>query len=54
MIQHIIYQSEWPTLKSLQITNVREGMEKGEFSYTVGGENINQSEQPLENSMEIP
>ena len=47
MIQHIIYQSEWPTLKSLQITNIREGMEKEELSYTVGGKDIHQSEQPL-------
>ena len=29
--------SEWPLLKSLQITNAREGVEKRELSYTVGG-----------------
>ena len=34
------YQSEWPSLKSLQITNVGESAEKREFSYTVGG-NLN-------------
>ena len=32
--------SEWPSLKSLQITNAGEGMEKREPSYTVGG-NVN-------------
>ena len=31
--------SEWPPLKSLQITNAGEGVEK-ELSYTVGG-NVN-------------
>ena len=31
------HQSEWPSLKSLQITNAGEGMEKMEPSYTVGG-----------------
>ena len=30
-------QSEWPWLKSLQITNAGEGVEKREPSYTVGG-----------------
>ena len=30
-------QSEWPSLKSLQITNTEEGMEKRGPSYTVGG-----------------
>ena len=29
--------SEWLSLKSLQITSRREGVEKREFSYTVGG-----------------
>ena len=29
--------SEWPSLKSLQITNVGEDVEKREPSYTVGG-----------------
>ena len=32
--------SECPSLKSLQITNAREGVEKREPSYTVGG-NVN-------------
>ena len=32
--------SEWPSLKSLQITNAGEGVEKREPSYTVGG-NVN-------------
>ena len=31
------HQSEWPSLKSLQITNDGEGVEKMEPSYTVGG-----------------
>ena len=35
-----VHPSEWPSLKSLQITNVREGVEKREHSYTVGG-NVN-------------
>ena len=30
------HRSEWPSLVSLQITNAREGVEKREFSYTVG------------------
>ena len=30
-------QSGWPSLKSLQITNAGEGVEKREPSYTVGG-----------------
>ena len=34
------HQSEWPSLKSLQITNTGEGMEKSEPSYTVSG-NVN-------------
>ena len=29
--------SEWPSLKSLQITNTGEAVEKREPSYTVGG-----------------
>ena len=33
-------QSEWPSLKSLQVINAREGVEKMEPSYTVGG-NVN-------------
>ena len=32
--------SEWPSLKSLQISNAGEGMEKKEPSYTVDG-NVN-------------
>ena len=32
--------SEWQSLKSLQIINAREGVEKREPSYTVGG-NVN-------------
>ena len=31
------HQSEWPSLKSLQITNAGESIEKREPSYTVGG-----------------
>ena len=31
------YQSEWPSLKSLKITNAGVGAEKREYSYTVGG-----------------
>ena len=34
------HQSEWPSLKSLQITNAGEGVEKREPSCTVGG-NVN-------------
>ena len=30
------HQSEWPSLKSLQITNAGKGLEKRESSYTVG------------------
>ena len=30
------HQSEWPSLKSLQITNAGEDVEKREPSYTVG------------------
>ena len=33
----ISQQSEWPSSKSLQSINAREGMEKKETSYTVGG-----------------
>ena len=35
-----LYQSEWPSSKSLQIIHAGEGVEKREPSYTVGG-NIN-------------
>ena len=34
------HQSEWPSLKSLQIINAEEGVEKREPSYIVGG-NVN-------------
>ena len=36
----IRHRSDWPSLKSLQITNAEEGMEKREPSYAVGG-NVN-------------
>ena len=32
------YQSEWPSLKRVQITNAGEGVEKREPSYTVDGD----------------
>ena len=32
----ISHQSEWPLLKSLQLTNAGEGVEKRQPSYTVG------------------
>ena len=35
-----LYQSEWPSSKSLQTTNAGEGVEKRECSCTVGG-NVN-------------
>ena len=31
------HQSQWPLLKSLQITNAEEGVEKRKLSYAVGG-----------------
>ena len=31
---------EWPSLKSLQTTNAGEGVEKREYSYTMG-QNVN-------------
>ena len=34
------HQTEWPSSKSLQITNAEEGVEKREPSYTIGG-NVN-------------
>ena len=34
------HQSEWPSLKNLQIIHAEEGVEKREASYTVGG-NVN-------------
>lgn len=33
----ISHSSEWLLLKSLQVTNAREGVEKRETYYTVGG-----------------
>ena len=41
--------SEWPSLKSLQITNARGSVEKIEPSYIVGGNSV----ATMENSMEI-
>ena len=35
-----LHNSEWPLSKSLQTINAGEGMEKREFSYTIGG-NVN-------------
>ena len=35
-----LYQPEWPSLKSLQTINAREGVEKRKPFYTVGG-NVN-------------
>ena len=32
-----LYQSEWPSLKSLKVKNAGEGVEKREPSYTIGG-----------------
>ena len=47
-------QSEWPSSKSLQITNAGEGVEKREPSYTVGG-NVNWcSHYGEQYSMEVP
>ena len=40
------HQSEWSSLKNLQIKNTGEGVEKKEPSYTVGGVTV-------ENSMEV-
>ena len=34
------HQSEWSTLKSIKTVNGRDGIEKGEFYYTIGG-NVN-------------
>ena len=41
-----------PMIKSLQITNAREGVEKREPSYTVSGNVIGAAS--VENSMEVP
>ena len=35
-----VYPNQWPSLKSLQITNAGGGVDKREPSYTVGG-NVN-------------
>ena len=48
----ISYWSEWPSLKSLQIANAEEGMEKREPYYTTDG-NVNWCSH-MENSMEVP
>ena len=47
-----LHRSEWPSLKSLQITNAAERVEKRELSYSVGG-NVNRCS-TMENSMEVP
>ena len=47
-ISRCSHWSECPSLKSLHITNAREGVEKRESSYTVGGAAT------MENSMEVP
>ena len=47
-------RSEYPSLKSLQIINAAEGMEKREPSCTVGGKVNVIGEAALENSMEVP
>ena len=44
--------SEWPSLKSLQITNAGEGVEKREPSYAVGGNVIGAA--AVENNTEVP
>ena len=41
------HRSEWPSTKSLQITNTEEGVEKREPCYTAGVAT-------MENSMQIP
>ena len=43
---------KWPSLKSLQITNAEEGVEKREPSYTAGG-NVSCAV-TMEDSMEVP
>ena len=45
-------QSEWPSLKSLQIINASEGVEKREPSYTVGGDEVGAA--TMENNTEDP
>ena len=44
-------QSECPSLKCVQVTNAREGVEKWEPSYTVVG-NVNWT--TVENNLEVP
>ena len=39
-MKYTLYQSKWPSSKSLQTINAREGIEKGESSYT-DGRNVN-------------
>ena len=46
------HQSEWLQSKSLQAISAREGVEKREPSYTVGGNAT--STATMENSVEIP
>ena len=48
------HQSEWPSLKCLQIIDAGEGVEKREASYTVGGVPILIGTATMENSMEVP
>ena len=45
-------QSEWPSLKSLQIINASEGVEKREPSCTVGGDEVGAA--TMENNTEVP
>ena len=37
IVRYHLTQTEWPSSKSLQMTNAGEGVEKREPSYTVGG-----------------
>ena len=46
------HQSEWPSLKTLQITNAAEDVEKREHSYIVGGILVGAA--TMENSMQLP
>ena len=46
------HQSEWPSLKSLQIANSREDVEKRESSYSFEGMQV--VTPTMENSMEVP
>ena len=49
------YQSEWPSLVSLQITNSGDSVEQREHSFTVGGSiNLcNQDKKQYEGTLEI-